>query len=315
MRFLAARRRIGEHSSQVAAAGFQNAARDRMPLAPHEFEEITEALQSWRQGDFILGSDLAFVHVARLSKPLTEGAALLADELPEVEGDSDFGTVTTEAPGFILLSQTCDIVRNCEDRPFVELAALVKVSEQEVEHIRRLKRPSFAYVPGATELQLVADLERTLTIEKAVLATLQRMPGLTTLQEATDFAEALSRKRSRFAFPNDFVRAIKKLHKRLDDRAGKQSEEGKHVDAIREIRVSAHPTWEADEVQLVFWFIKEHNPQPQNWHQFLSEWEGLIDKSGRFKTDEPFYIVDIDDITAKDYLESQRLDYDQLSAA
>jgi hypothetical protein len=195
MRFLAARTKIEEHLSQAAAAGFRNAARDRMPLAPHEFEEITDALQSWRQGDLILSSDLAFVHVARLSKPLTEGATLLADERPEVEGDSDFGTVTTEAPG------------------------------------------------------------------------------------------------------------------------GKQSDEGKHVDAIREIRVSDNPSWDADEVQLVFWFIKEHNPQPQNWHKLLSEWEGLIDKSGRFKTDEPFYIVDIDDITAKDYLESQRLDYDQLSAA
>lgn len=284
-----------------------------MPLSLDDVQAINEALQNWRQGDLILDSDIAFVHIARLSKPLTNEAALLAAEAPQGEADSDLGVVTSSFPGFVLLSQTCDITRDCRDRPFVELAPLVPKPAEQVEEIRRLKRPAYACVPAVANRQLVADLERTFTVEKAVLAPLNRVLGLTTLEEATAFAEALSRKRSRFAFPGEFTKAIENLKKRFKKRTRQQTDEARHVTAIREIRVAAVPSWDADSVDLVFWFIKDQNPDPQNWPQYLAEWEALIDQTGRFKIGEPFHIVDIDDITAKDYLESQRLDFDDLS--
>ncbi len=284
-----------------------------MPPTPPDYDAITTALQNWRQGDVILDSDLAFIHIARLSQPLTDQANLAAQELPAEEGDSDLAPVFTQPPGFILLTQTCDIVRDCKKRPYIELAPLVEMPEQEVEHIRRLKYPCFAYVPALAARRLVADLDRTFTVEKAVLTPLTRLPGFADGQEASDFAEALSRKRSRFAFPDDFHTVLKKFTKRFQDRAGKQSPEGLHVDAVREIRVSAQPSWDAETIQLTFWFIKDRNPTPQQWNAFLGQWETLLDQSGRYKIGEPFHIVDIDDITAKDYVESQRLDYDQLS--
>jgi hypothetical protein len=211
-----------------------------------------------------------------------------------------------------VLTQSCDITRDCDKRPYVELAPLKEVEQQEVENIRRLKRPAFAYVPALARQCLVADLDRTFTVEKAVLFGLPRNPGFTTSEEAADFAEALSRKRSRFAFPNDFAKAMTKFQKRFQDRAGRQSDEGRHVDALREIRVSAQPDWDANPIHLTFWFIKEHDPNNQNWPHFLAQWEELVDQTGPYRI-EPFNLVDIDDLTARDYLESHRLDYDHLS--
>ena len=70
----------------------------------------------------------------------------------------------------VMLSQTCDVIRSCRQRPFVEVAPPVEVSEQEVKLIRRLKRPAFAYVTGTAKKHLVADLDRIMTVEKTIVA-------------------------------------------------------------------------------------------------------------------------------------------------
>jgi hypothetical protein len=284
-----------------------------MPTPPPYLTEIDAALQGSRQGDVILGSDLDFVHVASLRQPITDAATASAEELKDGQG-SDLAYITTAAPGFVFLTQTCDIVRSCETRPYIELAPLMAVSLLELENIRRKKRPNFAYIPAIAEQQLVAHLDRTFTVEKAVLAPLSRTPGVRTHQEAIDFAEALARKRRRFAFPDDFDHALKKLGKRFDARAGKQTEEGHHVDALTEIRVSALPSWEATNVDLSFWLIKKDDPDPEKWTYYLEQWHALIDQSGRYKVPDPFRVVRFNDITAQDYLDSQRLDFDDLSS-
>ena len=111
----------------------------------------------------------------------------------------------------VMLSQTCDVVRGCRERPFVEIAPLMRMSEQDVEAVRRLKRPAFACVSATAADCLVADLDRTMTVEKALVAGWTRIPGWETDAELRDFALALARKRSRFAFPDDFVSAAQPL--------------------------------------------------------------------------------------------------------
>ena len=83
-----------------------------------------------------------------------------------------------EVRGLVMLSQTCDVVRGCRARPFIEVAPLIEVPEQWVEEIRRLKRPAFAYVQITAGDRLVADLDRTMTVEKALVAGWARTPGL-----------------------------------------------------------------------------------------------------------------------------------------
>jgi hypothetical protein len=123
-----------------------------------------------------------------------------------------------------------------------------------------LKLPAFVYVPCTAAERLVVDLDRTMTIEKAIVAGWTRTAGWQTDQEIRLFAEALSRKCSRFAFPDDFVRAVGKLQNRLAKKHDRNSEEGAHLRSLFAIRVRAAPSWEDKQVQLTWWFIKDSDP-------------------------------------------------------
>ena len=119
-----------------------------------------------------------------------------------------------------------------------------------VEEIRRLKRPAFAYVSTTAGERLVADLEHTMTVEKALVVGWTCTPGWETDDELRDFARALARKRSRFAFPDDFVAAARNHQAHMNVRHNRQTDEGAHLRALREIRVRAAPSWDDTEVQL-----------------------------------------------------------------
>ena len=191
---------------------------------------IDAALREWRQGDVILESPLRFIHHADLTHPVSEEAVTQ----PAMDGEATtLAVLESEEDGFVLVTQTCDVVRGCRERPYVELAPLVEVSPAVLAEVRGLRRPGFGYVPAVAERNLVADLDRTMTIEKGVLVGLPRLRGITTDAESRAFAAALARKRARFAFPNAFVDLIKPVAERLQRRYGRDSEEGRHVSALR----------------------------------------------------------------------------------
>lgn len=287
-----------------------------MPLADDDERAINEALQRWRQGDVCLDAGLEFLHLADLSRPHSLASSQVADALASNGEVIEVGAtpVLDEVRGMVMLSQTCDIVRGCRNRPFVEVAPLVELPEEHVEAIRRLKRPAFAYVPATAEAFLVADLDRTMTVEKALVAGWTRTPGWETDDELRAFALALARKRSRFAFPDDFVAAAQGLQRHLVDKHDKQTEEGAHLRALREIRVRASPSWDDGKVQVTWWFIKDADPEEAdaNWPKFLGRWLGLFDQAGRFRLDPPV-ACRLEDMTARDYVESDHLDLDRLS--
>lgn len=229
--------------------------------------------------------------------------------------DSGQTPLFDEVAGLVMLSQTCDIVRSCQQRPFLEVAPLVPVDDTLLEEIRRLKRPGFAYVPAMADRLLVADLDRTMTIEKALARGWTRIEGCRTDAERRDFALALSRKRSRFAFPDDFQEATAGFQDHLARTASKQTDEGAHIRALSEIRVRAAPSWDAPEVDLTFWFIKEADPRGAttvDWPAWIDKWNRLIAKPGRFRI-EPPTALPLEGMTARDYCESDRLDLDRAS--
>lgn len=223
-----------------------------MSLTKEDERAIDEALRSWRQGDVSLDAGLEFLHLADLSRPHSPASCQAAASLEENGKVSEPGPtlVLDGVRGMVMLSQTCDVIRNCRDRPFAEVAPVIEVSEREVEEIRRLKRPAFAHVPATAEDRLVADLDRTMTVEKALVAGWTRTPGWETDEEQRSFAAAITRKRARFAFPDDFVAAAEGLQRRFADKHDKQAPEGAHLRALREIRVSATPSWDDDPVHL-----------------------------------------------------------------
>ena len=287
-----------------------------MPLAKEDERAIDEALQAWRQGDVSLDAGLEFLHLADLSRPHSTASRQVAEDMANNGEALEAGAmpVLDEVRGMVMLSQTCDVVRGCQDRPFVEVAPLIEISGQEVEAIRRLKRPAFAYVPATAEAHLVADLDRTMTVEKAVVAGWKRTPGWRTDAELRDFALALARKRSRFAFPDDFVDAAQALQRRFVDKHDKKTVEGAHLRALREIRVRAAPSWNEKQIRLDWWFVMDSDPEnvDADWPKYLKQWLDLFDQSGRFQLDSRI-ACRLEDMTARDYMESDRLDLDRLS--
>lgn len=281
-------------------------------LSPEEIQRINLALANWRQGDVFLGKDLFFMHLADLAQPLTPAASKISQvrtsgsETLEIEG------VSTTIPGIVVVSQTCDIVSSCEKRPYVEVSPLFSVEPNVLKEIQRLRRPAYAYIPALADRNLVADLDRTMTVEEAILAAWEPIKGWKTDDEGRAFTEALARKRARFAFPDDFVRACQKLQTRLKKEAERDLPEGVHLRAVREIRVCATPSWNSQKVHLLFWLVQDTELEEENWHQITKTWIALFDQSGRFEVD-GMQVSRLEDMTAKDYTESDRLDLDQLS--
>lgn len=219
-------------------------------------------------------------------------------------------------PGLVVVTQTCDVVRSCAGRPFVEVCPLVEVDEADLKTIMRGQRPAFAHVPTLVGQRLVADIDRTMTLEKPVVAKWVRLPGWTTDEEARAFARALSRKRARFAFPDNFVALARKLVGRLSDKHGKDSDEGRALRALREIRVQASPDWDGKSVEVFFWFIRhggEAELEQEAGARMLKKWLELVPKSGRFARVDG-QLVTLHDVTGADHESSDPLDLDHLSS-
>ncbi len=164
-------------------------------------------------------------------------------------------------------------------------------------------------------MNLVGDLDRIMTVEKPVVAQWMRVAGCVADEEARDLGRALARKRARFAFPNDFNEFATRLQRRIQEKHDRQSEEGKALRSLREIRVRAAPDWAADQVALTFLFIR-NDDQPdfsgQSWDALLTAWLNLVPPSGRFSPVGGI-VIGLDDVTAREYVESDPLDLDQLS--
>lgn len=272
-----------------------------------EAKRIDTALQQWRQGDYTIEENW-FVHVGNSDAPLS----IVADE---AQGDG-IQALTSEVLGLIVISQTCDIVRNCVSRPYLEVAPLVSVSKDEMLNVKRRRRPAYATLPSLETNLLVVDLDRVMTVEKAIVATWRRTPGYAHDADGRAFAQALARKRVRFAFPDDFTPLVKKLVGRLEEKHGKNTDEGRGLQALLEIRVCASPSWDARSVEVFFWFIRDEQEitfDGKDWAELLKAWLQLVTADGRF-TKVDGQVVTLADMTAEDFVYSDPLDLDHLSS-
>lgn len=276
-------------------------------LGPDEAAQVDAALADWRQGDVALDANWCFY--------AADGDAALTPEGAEAGPGTNIIQVSTE--GAVVLTQTCDIVRPCLARPFIELAPLVEVTEEVAHEIERGYRPNYAIVPALRAARLVADLDRTTTVEKPVLASWSRTPGWTTDEQARAFARGLARKRVRFAFPDDFNGLVRPLQSRILEKHDKGSDEGRALRALREIRVTASPSWDAPaSVELFFSFVRndaEPTFKGTGWDSYLEKWLKLVPPSGRFTAVEGV-VLTLGDMTAQEYVDSDALDLDYLSS-
>jgi len=274
-------------------------------LHPDEAKRIDASLREWRQGDLAL-EESWFVHVGDGALPLSEAAAQ-ASPGPQA--------LTSEVLGLVVVTQTCDVVRSCVTRPFIEVAPLVRVSEDDLHQVKRGRRPAHATLPAVEKDLLVADIDRVMTVEKSIVASWKRTPGFTRDADGRAFAQALARKRVRFAFPDDCTSLVKKLQARLGDKHDKNTDEGRGLRALREIRVCASPSWDAASIEIFFWFIRDDAAatfEGKSWADLLKDWLKLVSATGRFTTVDG-QIARLQEMTAEDYVDSDPLDLDHLS--
>ncbi len=267
---------------------------------------VDDALRLWRQGDCVLG-DQEFLFRLNPAAPLTEPAAVAA----AVGADA----AEVQVRGYAIVTQTCDIVRACESRPFVQVCPLVQVDADRLAEIRRGRRPNYAFLPGTEQQRLVADLDCVMTVEKAVVADWERVVGAPREEDVRRLRQALTRNRSRVAFPDDFVRLASQLTSRMSKKHDAQSDEGRALRALREIRVRAEPSWRASEVALLLLFVRDDSVETfagQTWDNYLSLWLNRVQPQGRFRQVEGV-VQTLDDLTGRDYVESDPLDLDHLS--
>jgi len=273
------------------------------PDLPVAAGSVEDEVGNWRQGDCILDGHPPFVHWSDAG----QGSDDVAGPVEPTQ---------TEVLGLVVLTQSCDLVRPGSERPYLEVAPLVESEVEEFRKIERGHRPRFAFVPGLASRRLAADLDRVMTIEKALLAGWTRIEGCSTDSQRRQFAEALSRKRVRAAFPDDFVGLVSNLRDRIIEKHGKVSIEGRALRSLREIRVRAAPSWDADNIDILFWFIREDDAdtfETKEWHELLEKWLARVPGFGRYTVVDGL-VTTLSDMTAQEYLESDRLDLDHLSA-
>ena len=278
-----------------------------------EITEVNVAMEKWRQGDLFLAEDLFFIHLANLSRPLTNEAAELATERVEASEPLEVEGVASAVIGYIVITQTCDIARDCKTRSYVELCPVVEVDDSILKETRLLRRPAFAFVPGSAHLKLVADLDRVITVEKAFLSDYEPISGCRGDSERRAFADALARHKIRPAFPDDFnvclgpVRDhLKKIHRRNDA-------EGGLIQSVGEIRITASPSWDANKISIHLWFIllSEAESPTADLSLYIEKWIALFKLSDRYSLGA--IICRLEDMKASDYVSGDRLDLDNLS--
>jgi hypothetical protein len=139
--------------------------------------------------------------------------------------------------------------------------------------------------------------------------------GLTDDAQLRDFAECLVRRFTRFAFPNEFVRAISNIQMHIKTKHKKETDEGDALRSMREIRVSATPGWDSSNPHIEFLFVRgDSGPSEDKVRETVTKLMRKFQATGQFR--EPtFRIVTLEEMSAAAYLASDRLDLDYLSHA
>lgn len=104
-------------------------------------DRVDNHTQLWRQGDIVELGALAWFAEPRLALT-SQSAASSEDELSSII--ADIGPLA-------IVTQTCDIVRDCRLRPFILLAPIIKLPEPTADEARRGTRPRYVPVPGHGE--------------------------------------------------------------------------------------------------------------------------------------------------------------------
>ena len=165
----------------------------------------------------------------------------------------------------------------------------------------------------AESQMLVADLDRIMTVDKALASSWSFHKGCRTAVEQQRFANAIARKRNRFAFPDELVELLRPMQSRIVKKHSKSSVEGELLRILREIRIAVTPSLEAEEISCFFYFIvaDESLITPELEEQ-CNKWTDLITPTSSYISFDAI-VTSYNGISALEYISSIPLDLDYLS--
>ena len=144
--------------------------------------------ETWQQGDIFAGTGVPMLRVVSPEIQLTKGPSgtrrrVAADEFDRVA----------------IVSQTCNVVRSCSNRPQVTIAPIIELSGEVAKNAAQRRIPRYASLPSAGSAAFV-DLDQLTTVEKSVLVDRFIGHGCATDDDLRRFAQAVARHFARFAF-------------------------------------------------------------------------------------------------------------------
>lgn len=285
---------------------------------------INQATSVWWQGDYVL--------VEALPELLQFGMlALQVKEELEAPTEEKLTWDPINVQGFVLISQTCDVTRiwnGKDDRKWVLVAPLVKLSDSQWKAVIKGKLPRFHVTEALREIGLSMDLERIQTLSKAALAQLTpfRLGGCKTQEERRELSQVLAEKYYRPAFPDDFTSsesghegAIADLERYLGQVLRQDGDLRDFLLATDEIRVMPFGEnllfpWDSPEVQVLFYFVvraKTVTPEDlARWEACAEDIVARMKTSGRFRLHGTGYTVrNWNTLSAAEYRHSDWLPY------
>lgn len=274
-------------------------------MSPNGAASLDDTIRLWRQGDCVPGPN---EFVFRLDPKLPSTPA--SQEAVREDPDATYAAQPVE--GFMVITQTCDLVKPIAGAPFVEVSPLVTLTPAVFEEVRLGARPRFVTVPPLHSTLQAADLDRILTIEKACLALWPRQSGCRTDTERRKLGLQLGRKLQRAALPDFFAPWFNPLRKRFNRLKHANSPEAVAFQDLDDIRVQPHPFWDAPEVTLFFWFILKDEAPEADRSKALEEWLGRLVPAPPV-TQVEGRVVHYVDMLASEYLDSDPLDLDHFS--
>jgi hypothetical protein len=184
-------------------------------LGEHDEVEVLDNILTggYDQGCFLRPDELDMLPAGELTATDAVFAALDARQLrPQASMDDPFEhhalaaqALDEVAPGYVVITQRCDLVRPLVTEPFAELAAVEVVRDKDAIAVAKRNSPRSIFVAEHPEGAWVADLRR-----RAVLAK-DRLPAYPALQlvEAGEPHKRLKlrvgQRYSRDALPTDLV--------------------------------------------------------------------------------------------------------------
>lgn len=263
-------------------------------------DEEMAALAEWRQGDYTIDHH----HFPVI--------------LETTEDDIDLGH--SKACGWVVISQTCDIVNYGEGKEYVSISPIVEALDSFLKDVERGVTPAAAVLENRVQPNHVVDLGRTASIHKRALAPLARRDGFSGDLTRSVFSQTLERRFGRFAFPDWLSTGpLRQLRERARDKHKTGGALGDVYKAVDEFRVRGNPDLETHGAAIGFFAVVDAEKEKKTTRAAIrEELQALAKKfdwpDAFVKEDDLFVVVTLDEMSGRELRESHAVDLDFISS-